>query len=573
MDGAAVGAFAIERFRLYGVAGVIEAAAWLVLLVGAAVVARSFRPPPPEVRRRALALATVALAARLVVPHVPFNWWYGVSNLPWARGVFSKDTSWEPLVHRLIAFDLGLGFRGLVAFGIAANVGAILLLWSTARRAGYGERVAWVFVFLLALVPAYVRLSASDAIHLVPFVLWAVAAAAFVAVRDGRGGVAMHLVLGASTLLAGLFRAETMLLLPSIPFFVGKDPAGWRALWVARRRFLAFGLGLLVAVPLMWAHHLASFSLYFHEATSFDGSPALAVSLAVGRVLFGVFFRCLLPTNFLFGSYVPAILQLPIWYSTWKLARARAWPALAALYVPQAIFSIPAVVAGKESVGFLPESAYHLVYLVFVLVACAQGVVALEAPVRAWLATWPRRLGAALVAVAVVWMDLVVPWFGTYAYEEEFTFLERWLPRDEATIVAIWDPRNSGGDFDACLALPYPPMLPDRPRLRWRIVGGDDLRGDRWKDLRFDYYYPGCLTQISLSPRPAPAFVSRFVDASRRADGDARLAELQRLDTAIRAHFELTPIASEEVPAESFSDYGFAADRMRLTLYRRANAP
>src|SRR5262249_28670199 len=119
-------------------------------------------------------LAAVALAVRFAVPHLPFNWWFGVSNLPWAGGLFSKDTSYLPLPNRLVAFDFGLGFGGLVALNIALAIVAIVLLWHVTRTS-YSQPVANVLASSVALLPMYTRISASDATHFLPFALWCAA--------------------------------------------------------------------------------------------------------------------------------------------------------------------------------------------------------------------------------------------------------------------------------------------------------------------------------------------------------------------------------------------------------------
>src|SRR5689334_1349651 len=106
-----LGPFLAEPFGIQGATGWVEAIAWGLLVVAAAYwMARSIRHIEAATFRTMAWIAAVATVVRLVVPHLPFNWWYGVANLPWARDLFSHATSYNPLPHRVLAFNLGLGF-------------------------------------------------------------------------------------------------------------------------------------------------------------------------------------------------------------------------------------------------------------------------------------------------------------------------------------------------------------------------------------------------------------------------------------------------------------------------------
>ena len=72
--------------------------------------------------------------------------------------------------------------------------------------------------------------------------------------------------------------------------------------------------------------------------------------------------------------------------------------------------------------------------------------------------------------------------------------------------------------------------------------------------MAFDDYYSGTMRQVV--PRD---------DESERAE----LADLRRMDAAIRARFALAPVATAHIRARSFAHVRFPDDRATLTLSRR----
>src|ERR1051325_4207487 len=94
--------------------------AQLVGWVALAAALPLFLAPPvaellrPARRMRAAGLVGLALAARLVVPHLPLNWYSGISNVALGARIYSNQTTYKPLPNQLFTF--GWGFGGIVAF-------------------------------------------------------------------------------------------------------------------------------------------------------------------------------------------------------------------------------------------------------------------------------------------------------------------------------------------------------------------------------------------------------------------------------------------------------------------------
>ena len=140
-------------------------------------------------------------------------------------------------------------------------------------------------------------------------------------------------------------------------------------------------------------------------------------------------------------------------------------------------------------------------------------------------------------------------------------------PRDESTVLVIWDPDPSPGD-DCCLSLPYPPLWAQLPNTRWIVLTLADLeRPEYVRDLRFDYYYPGSTVQLADST----TWLDQNVDADERLrhqrDGLRRLRELDALVPSAHA---LAPVRTQTVRAHTPSFAHFKNDRVTFALYRSA---
>lgn len=537
---------------------VVQDVAWVLLFATLVPLAREAASAleTRELRRRALLIAVAALLARLVVPLLPFNWHSGVMNVDLGGPIYSKDTTYMPLPNQLVTFTLG--FYGILAFNIVTCTVSAVLAWHVSRRAGYGERIALLLGLGIALTPMYVRLSSSDATHMVALPLWWLAAVTMRRLVLGIGGRLDQIVLFTSAVVACPVRIEAGLVMPSVALFVARDLAGLRRVMETWRRWWPLLVGLIVGMLCNlafhgsgWQYRLGQFNIFFF------------VVQLIFRALF-----LISPDPF---GWIPIFYVLLIWYYLrWQLRR-RDYCEVAATVGPFLLFSIPFVYSATAIAGELPSTAYGITIDMFVLLAAAKGASLLYDHVRdgtfAVRPTWrtPALVGAALILVA----SFAIPYRRTYAYMEEFAFLSRSLPRERVKILAIWDPTCPGGDYDCCLALPYPTFVGDFPNLEWHILGQDDVDQTRLTNLDFDYYYPGSLVAVDVENVDSWLFGRLLADPEENAMQKATLLRLQAIDQFVRNHYALESYRQESMPAHTFSGAPFRDDRMTLTLYRR----
>lgn len=534
----------------------VQLAGWLML--GMALVPFA-RPAAnvlrdPELRSRVLLIAGLALAARLLVPLLPFNWYSGVSNVDLGAPIYSKDTTYMPWPNQWITFTLG--FRGILLFNIAGNVLSAVLGWHVARRAGYGARVALAMGLLIALTPMYVRISASDSTHMLALPLWWLAAVAMQRLVLGDGGRIDQLMLFAVAMVTCPVRVEAGLVLPSVAFFVARDLDGLRQVWATRRRWFPFALGWLLGMACSAMVQNASWQ---HRLGQFD-----VIIFTIQMIARALFLVSPIPLG-----WIPLIYVLLIWYYLYQRRHDRG--ELAATVLPFLVFSIPYGYSATAITTELPATAYGVSINMFLLLAAAKGAALFyeRLPVEAQRIPprWRRPLGA--VAVILVLASLLVPYRRTYAYMEEYAFLVGALPRHKAKVLAIWDPAAPNGDFDCCLALPYPTFVGDFPELEWQILGQADVDESRLRNLDFDYYYPGSLVAVDVDQLNS-WFIGRvFPDPEMNARQQAPLRRLQSIDEFIRTNYPLVIDRQATMPAYTFSWAPFRDDRMTLTLYRR----
>ena len=563
----------MEVFHVSAAVVWIEATLWGVLLCASLAVAwqRGGRCRQADLRITLL-LAAIAVSARLLVPWLPFNWYYGISNLSFAPKAFTKSTTYLPLPNRLIVFDLGAGFQGIVAFNIAIGIITVVLLWRAAKDAGYSETVCAWFGLLLAITPMYVRLSASDATHTLPLLLWAMSAAAFAAVQRGAGGTGIHLLLFASTALGCPIRLESAVMMPAVPFFVGRDLSGWKEIIRHPQRFLGFwcglaaGLGLAVCVH--WHTGNSQLRMEFDTACRglehlFPGIPLFITYPLVMPLTYVVetCARILLIDPF----FVPMLLMVFLWwFLIWNIRRKHCAD-IRSVLVPMIIFSVPALLGGRPTGGDLPTDAYHVIFVVFVLLGCARGMALVQhqvAPrVRRWR-KWQQAVGLA-AAIAFAATFFYPPYRYTYAYQEEFRFLSQSLPKEKATILTFWAKGTDDGDYDCCLATPYATFIADFPRLHWIVLDPSKASPAELRNLDFDYYYEGSLACLDPHFREHNGLLPEKVpDAAFVPEVSALNARLLR-----SGRFELWRKAVG-LPANTFSHIKFPDNRMSLSIWR-----
>jgi len=513
-----------------------------------------------------------AVVTRVVVPWVTYNWYFGADNLQLGDASFTKSTTYLPFPNRLLGFHLGLGFQGIVFLNITLGVVSVFLFWHVALKAGLGERVSRILALLLALTPMYVRLSASDTSQVTLLFLWLVSAAAFAAVRDGTGGMVARVVLFVATAMACPIRLESAVMMPSVPLFVGAGLDGWHAIMTGWRRYLSFWSGLAVGLAVALWYHGEGIGAHL-------GGPDLMLLVSF---LF-VPLRVIGLVNLWIVAFLPMLYSLPILYEIVGSWRAREWKSLMGTFAPAVVLSLPFALGFNPMITDLSSSSYNIIYIVFTLRACAQGLVRMQ---HDWgsgtllKAPWKRTIAAALAA-PLLWYSFVLPYGWTYVFQEEHAFLDRHLPRQEASILTIWDGRSVSGDWDCSLALPYPPFLASRRGLKWSILSADALDPAVIDGLEFDYYYPGTLVLLD-SEKPTPWSLAEFAPDSelqRMQPDRERLRHLQQLDRMVRERFPLAAVVSERVPARwaplhatgcTGVGFGYPGDEVELTIYRRA---
>lgn len=550
-----------------GLYGWIELAAWCAIAVGGARLAR--RAHAQGIERGAkddAVLVVVAALLRLLVGPDNYNWYLAVGSAIDDPSVYTRAT-YLPLPSRVAGFWLEGGFTGIAISNLLLGTICVPLLRHALLALGVGARPALNAAWLAATLPVYVRLSASDTSQIVVLLLWCVSARAYAEVRAGRAGWEAHALLVAAPVAGMTIRIESAALFGG---FVLLGPGALHDLGTMRStptRLVATvgGLGAGAALALLYhgtaSHHVGAWEVI-----------ALGVLLLPLRML-GV--MCPFPTQ-----YVPALLAVPIGAYLIHGLRTRDRRALVATFLPLALLSAPFVATGTVLATDLSSSSYSVLYIPFLLVAAGEGLVLLRDRYEAMTSVGRRRAGVVAVLLGVAALLLAVDAYRwTYVFQEERRFLEAHLPDEDATILALFEPHGESGDFDCCLALPYPPWLASRPALRWRVLHDGDLDAVDLGALDFDYYYAGSLVALDID-RPTPWSLSELL--ARRDDpateADRRmLRRLRRFDAAVRARVPLEPIAAARVPARwtpllaqgtTGVNFGFSEDP-GLVLYRR----
>lgn len=539
----------------------IEVALWCVLALSLVEqLARAFRwTKTQRVGQWVLTLTAVAIALRVLVPFAPANWYLGVSNVPSVHH-FSRSTALVPLPLRLLTFDLAQGALAARVFNLLASAVMIPLFVWAIHLAGFPRRVALLVGVLVAGVPMYVRYGASDGSHATLLMLYTVATVAFLRLYQGLSGPLGICALGSALLLGVPIRLESGVLFLFIPLLLWSPVRSLWSILTARPLVLAvFLVSFLIALVWQWDFHAQSLAIY--------SRPHLAS--AIIALLSRVFF---VPNPSIVGFF-PPLLAIPAWFFLAHLVRVRAWAELVCLYTPILLCGIPSAFADGPFVG-LPAAGYHVISVLFVVLAIARaldwGWDRLRSDWKTRKRSWPLFAAVAALPLAA---STAFAWCYTYAWQEEYTFLNKQLPSEAATILTVWDADTGTSDLDCCLALPYPTFSPDRPHLRWIVLGKQDLALTRMEHLQFDYYYPG--TMASLDSRSLDSWRGRLV-ASRpeqRTLLRTHLAQMRELDQLVRRHHHLVPLAREQVPAHTFSSVAFADDQVQLVFYRHIQQP
>lgn len=553
---------------------VLEAVCWLALAVAATRYLvgrwrRSFSLPPGG-----LSLLLLAAGPRLLAPWVTYNWYFGAGNIPFGPGVAIKSTTCAPLWYRVVGFDLGLGFSGLVGVNLLLGTASVLLLWRLARRVGIGDRSAWWLAVLVAVLPMYVRLAASDTAQVTILFFWLLAASAMASLRRGAGGWPAHVTLFAAIVIGCPIRLESAAMFPALVAFVGQDMAGWGEMRRQWRRYGAAWAGLAVGLTAALAWHGGVLP---GMAEDVAGMLGIVLPLLVPAALLKTFAAF----NLSALQYLPILLTIPIareFAACWRAGDRRV---LLSAFGPSLLFA-----AAYPPMIFLTDlssSSYYVVYLLLPLTNAARGLVRLVDDVREGqlLVGRASRVLAFASAPLLLWAFFLVPGRASYVFEQEAGFLDRNLPSGPATVLALWDDDSVAGRWDCSMALPYPPLMASHPEVRWIILDASEASRERLGSLVFTHYYPGTLVRLDPETR-LPWPVREFAtpeDEWRRDLDRARLWRLRDLDQQIRARFPLEILSRDEARAVAVPglgrgctglNFGFPDPEVELVLYRRA---
>jgi len=536
----------------------IEGPLWLIFLASLVPVLRAaVRSIRAAGHGRALAIVlTVAVGLRLVVPWEPIYWHYPLMNLDLGgAALYTRQNSYLPLLLRWLVFDLHGGFDAALAFNLIAGVISIPLLWYAALRGGHSPRVCALFGALLAITPMYVRHAASDSVYTPILLLYAACAAAYAGLACGEHRRAGTALLLSSILLGMPIRAEAAWVFLGVPLF--------RLHGGVRLRELARPLRPLLV--LAGAGAIGSLAILNLQSQSFGERRFIQPDW----IVLGIIAMVSCVPEPAVPSFFPALIAVPIWLTAIDQIRERRWHDLLSMYLPIWFSRVPHLFGCAFMVGGLATTGYHIISVLFILLASARSLEQLSLRhLHGEFLVDARRRRAVLAAAGAAMVLLCVH---AYAYRyvegQEMRFLRRELPRDDSTVLVIWDPDPSPGD-DCCLSLPYPPLWAQLPRTRWIVLTLADLdRPDYVRNLRFDYYYPGSTLQLEdsttwfASPDDAPD--ERL---SHQRDGLRRLREL---DALVRREHTLEPWRRTTVTAHTPSFAHFKDDRVTFGIDRR----
>lgn len=464
----------------------VEAAiSFLCLLALIATLARARRP-----RRELLvagALAAVAFAFRLAIPAVPANFY---TDFDPRIANYRYDFAHHAPVQLLLS-SLHLAPTGIFAADILLGALVVPLLYLGLRAVGGRgssrlavldpTRVALPMSALVAVWPAYARIAASDAPHVVGL-FWLVASLVFLGrALAGRGVVAwVGLVL--SCWLVGAARRELApgpVLIAALSLVAG---ASLRRRLVGAAASLVGGLLGAFLTPLaLWGRpnvaveismgNLRAYVRAFGTAlgTTFEGAPLL---LRVGVAL--------LAAVLVFERRLDVLLAYPILLASQTCIYA-ATPFGSAMDHPLESWAL---------------ARYAQVWLLVPAYFAAAGLVDALArlPRRRWLTE------SALLASTLLANSELGSLRDLHAYQREYLFLRRALPAQPSglPLVAIWQ-KNAGIDYCESLALPHFGITALAPARETVVVPTTRALGEVLDQLppRFLYFH-GALAQVDL---------------------------------------------------------------------------
>ncbi len=472
-------------------------------------------------RALALGVFAVALLLRLVVPRVPANFYTdlntGVAN-------FSYNVEYRAPLHLLLSV-LHLPASSLLLANVLLGSASAALLYVGLRTLDVAktepgeraksilapERVALAFSLLVATAPTFLRLSASDAAHIVGLA-WLSAAVVLLGRSLQSTSAAWLGALACTCWLIGAARRELALApLGLVGLAMLSDAPKSKKGAASAAALLGTGLGAMltpivvlgvanveIAASKDWA--LTYLRLLPTAATaSFDGLPHVIrpglVMFALGAILtrrpglLVAYLIVFVSQTWIYAvSIFSSVMDHPL--ESWALAR------------------------------------YALLWLLVPLYFAAAGLT------YAWssLASRPRWMGylAAAVVGGIALLSLPSA-FRLHGYQHEYLFLRSALPQapGDVPLVVVWQ-KNGGVDYCEALAAPhygYSELPRRRPILA--LPTGIPL------SMYFDelpaqfLYFHNVLSQIDLRRLDAyPGYTKASLEEARRTDCVLRTGQL-----------------------------------------------
>lgn len=493
--------------------GVMGADAWgervLLAALGLAVVRAVWRE---RWSRRnvlaAFALAVLSAAARCLVPRVPANFYSDLGS-PYPSFRFDQE-----YVHPVYSSLWWLTARpdapmlANIVLGACVPPLVLVVLQRTRRPAGSidpdpPERLALPMALAVAVLPLYVRMSATDAAAVAALFFLAVGAWLFSRAMDSLDALD---VAGSAiaAYLIGATRIE-LALAPLLWVLLSLRTHGAQRL--RKRLTLIVPTAVAIAAGVLWTRQTVV------------GAPNAAFGLHIGDVrayLIGFPRVLLLP-----GRMVPWLLRLGVLAALVLQTRARRAWVLAAYVGGVAVFTLPSVlVPGMTATVSDPLSSwamarYALLWQLLPTYVAVWGLTLVLS--RRWLV----RFAIDRVVVGVALCLNAGPSYTALArYQTEYLYLEGFFAREkDAAVLAGWQ-KYAGVDLQDSLALPYYALADaSRPR-RWVVLEADRIDEAGQARTEHLYYFQNTLTQLEPSSPDIDPLLANTLERFRALQAD-----------------------------------------------------
>jgi hypothetical protein len=403
---------------------------------------------------------------RWLVPWAPANWYADYAAAPDGLPIYGKGGFFQV---SLLAAVLSWGGEPLL-FAFNALLGSVVaaLLYLAAKLLSNSSRAALTLAGLVTVAPFFVRLSSSDAPHVLVLACFVLALLAVSTWIRGRSWLGLA-VAAASTLLAAPIRPDAIMGFWALPLVVIWAGGNLQSVWKRDRgALLVLGLAALAgSVP--WGVHVLGQG--GGQDFNFPDAGWMTILWLVASRAFGIltlwiadFSEPLMPWVFRIG-YVAGWVVLILRRRTWDLSLLAF--SLLVMSLPELAANFGGSLENLAIGRYMSLTAVVWMIPMAVAVEAAFGWIARARTQRlawvAWTCCWLLAAGSSIRGY------VEVPLYG-----QEHQFLREALPRD-GTIVVLWGPSVAGvSDLNCCLALPSLLLARTRPRLRWLVVDPDD---------------------------------------------------------------------------------------------------